>query len=712
MPPLSSITLTLTLTLTLILLPSFSYAISSCRMPGLSLVWKRENGLGPSTLAPPYLVTAAPAHYVSLIDVHTAKSVPGWPFTLPAATFAAAPLILDYDGDDQEEVLIFTSDGVILGVSLAGVAQADQSLRLGALEVPLNWYVGLDAPNVRASLSLVQRPPSQLPLLPPSRTALQAAMPAALNWTGAEKWLPKEGLESLSLFLRHSHAVEPRAHGTPGDAAMAAAEPGPQLQHSHLKGKDSVLVPPHILATPVAADLGDGLATLLIPVSYFIDVDSTAERERLEADGIDPSKYVAGGLVAVAHGVVLWHREFDVTMQGERGDETLRAFMRTRPVPIDLDRDGRSEIIVATDSGRVYVLTAEGQPVRWGAFPLEHTAVLATPVADDLQGDGDVEILVLEMTNEERGRLHCYDWKGAAIWSIDFEGLAQGEPLLMHLDTDGVLDVAWGTAAGLVYAVRGDTGQLLPNFPVALGASAAVYAPLRPFTYMGTRALVAPCMDGYLAFISLPSACVDRIDLAEPLAAPLFLGDLSQRGALEMLATSVAGHAYLVRTNALFHPAQAWHARAKGSGVQHEALAWHGVHFAQYTLGGGRVMAEEVSGTHVTLHFDIVDARKPTLKGRSYAVRVQLDSHVLLERTYSSPGRQSDEVALPDMIGAGAHLLTIRMRNELGQESGDYMHVHVQPRTERVVRWLLLLPLALLFVLLRLVRESPDLLPQ
>ena len=51
------------------------------------------------------------------------------------------------------------------------------------------------------------------------------------------------------------------------------------------------------------------------------------------------------------------------------------------------------------------------------------------------------------------------------------------------------------------------------------------------------------------------------------------------------------------------------------------------------------------------------------------------------------------------------------MRNELGQESGDYLSVTVQPRTERVVRWLVLVPLVALFALLRLAKEAPDLLP-
>jgi hypothetical protein len=152
-------------------------------------------------------------------------------------------LILDYDGDGQEEVLVFTTDGVIMGVSLEGVAQASQTQRLGSLELPRKWYDGMDSPNVRASLSLLQRPsmPLSAPVIPPSRAALKASMPAALNFTGMDKWLPKEGVESLSLFLRHSHAVQPRAHGTPGDAAFESATPHASLKHTHLKGDNTVL---------------------------------------------------------------------------------------------------------------------------------------------------------------------------------------------------------------------------------------------------------------------------------------------------------------------------------------------------------------------------------------------------------------------------------------------------------------------------------------
>lgn len=182
------------------------------------------------------------------------------------------------------------------------------------------------------------------------------------------------------------------------------------------------------------------------------------------------------------------------------------------------------------------MLNHKGEPVKWGAFPLEHTAILATPVADDLQGDGEVEIIVLEMLDDDRvllrscfplpalyslpwhqGRARCYDRKGTELWASDFEGAAVAEPILVHLDGDGVLDVAWGTTAGVVYAVHGDTGQSLANFPVALGRAAAIHAPLRTVVYgvFGTtKALVAPCADGYLAFIGLPTACIDRVDLA------------------------------------------------------------------------------------------------------------------------------------------------------------------------------------------------------
>lgn len=281
-----------------------------------------------------------------------------------------------------------------------------------------------------------------------------------------------------------------------------------------------------------------------------------------------------------------------------------------------------------------------------------------------------------------------------------------------------MLDVAWGTTAGTVYAVRGDTGAALPNFPVALGRAAAVRPALRAFTFgeggeggRGTTVLAAGCADGFVALVALPTGCVDRVDLGDARPSAMFLGDFSARGGLELLVASGTGHAHLLATDALFHPLQAWHARAKGPGVQHVAREWLGAHFS--VSGSGERLVEEVQGgADVTLRFDITDERKPTLQGRAYAVRVQLDAVVLLSRTYTAPGRYEEVAALPEGAARGRHLLTLRMRNELGQESGDAMAVTLEPRTERVVRWLVLLPLALLFALLMLVREAPDLLPQ
>ncbi|MGH0037670.1 MAG: S8 family serine peptidase [Myxococcota bacterium] len=173
------------------------------------------------------------------------------------------------------------------------------------------------------------------------------------------------------------------------------------------------------------------------------------------------------------------------------------------PALADVDRDGRLDVVFATAQGSVHVLSGDGEelagfpawtrpvPVHaspaWapaGPVPVPHEAVIAAVAADDLEGDGRIEIVV----GSTEGRLYVFDDQGELRpgfpVSTDPErsrpenrdryndadpGIVAG-PTLADLDGDGVLEIVVSSTDGHLYVWQHDGGEH-PGFPVRIADS-------------------------------------------------------------------------------------------------------------------------------------------------------------------------------------------------------------------------------------------------
>jgi len=92
-----------------------------------------------------------------------------------------------------------------------------------------------------------------------------------------------------------------------------------------------------------------------------------------------------------------------------------RAYWTTAPALADLDRDGRLEIVVATDNS-LEVLNARGKPVSgWPKLWEQYTSLgSSSPVIGDVTGDGAPDIVLTLMTSGigNDGAVHVYDAHG------------------------------------------------------------------------------------------------------------------------------------------------------------------------------------------------------------------------------------------------------------------------------------------------------------
>jgi hypothetical protein len=178
------------------------------------------------------------------------------------------------------------------------------------------------------------------------------------------------------------------------------------------------------------------------------------------------------------------------------------------PVLADVNRDGALDIVLGTADGLLHVLRGDtgvelpGFPARTdpvisnarrtaiaafaaGKLPVVREALLATPAADDLDGDGDLEIVAAST----EGKLYVFDDHGARVPGFPvtsdpllsarerrdrFNDVDPGfgsSPALVDLDApfgDGGLEIVLGGLDGFVYAWRSD-GSQVSGFPARLG---------------------------------------------------------------------------------------------------------------------------------------------------------------------------------------------------------------------------------------------------
>ncbi|GIV59632.1 MAG: hypothetical protein KatS3mg043_0721 [Rhodothermaceae bacterium] len=169
------------------------------------------------------------------------------------------------------------------------------------------------------------------------------------------------------------------------------------------------------------------------------------------------------------------------TLQTERFLYTLDAGSESIPAFADLDADGDLDLLLANkiapggfDSAEMYFFENTGTPQapafrQRGTLPL-HTAYHYAPALGDLDGDGDLDLLVGTWT---RGKVAFYRNDGTpqqpdfVLVSDEYLRLTRGSnatPALADLDADGDLDLLVGEFSGTINFYRNDGTPQQPDF--------------------------------------------------------------------------------------------------------------------------------------------------------------------------------------------------------------------------------------------------------
>jgi hypothetical protein len=159
---------------------------------------------------------------------------------------------------------------------------------------------------------------------------------------------------------------------------------------------------------------------------------------------------------------------------------------------------GRVAIAVGGSRGSVFVLDAAGKALP--GFPaMTHAGVTAPPAFADIDDDGKSDLVVASQD------FHLYAWgergQPLAGFPVACGMPIHGSPAVADLDGDGVLDVAFASTDGSLYAVNGK-GEALPGFPVALGPALLGGVVIGDMNRDGTLDVLTSGSDGRLFAVS------------------------------------------------------------------------------------------------------------------------------------------------------------------------------------------------------------------
>ncbi len=188
-----------------------------------------------------------------------------------------------------------------------------------------------------------------------------------------------------------------------------------------------------------------------------------------------PEQYVASGVVCwdMMQQEWLWTVHLDLTTAAAK----FPAVIYSSPTIADLDGDDRLEIIVGTSVGMLYVLDGQSGLTR-RFFPIQFHSIHAQVAVADVVGGAHLELIVADMA----GTLAVLTSEGEILWDKSLSGALPFTPTVADVDQDGQLDVIVATVdeseRSQLFVLRGDNGQLLEGFPIALPNGAVTSGPV------------------------------------------------------------------------------------------------------------------------------------------------------------------------------------------------------------------------------------------
>ncbi|XP_013387693.1 protein DEFECTIVE IN EXINE FORMATION 1 [Lingula anatina] len=593
------------------------------------------------------IVASAFTEAITVIDGKTGQVLGDsqWPFALKESSVHSSPLQYDIDGDGMLDILIVTSDGEFKFFQHNGVHLIDRDYKLPPVGVKRHWYK-----------------------------------------------------ENISVDHNEVHKYV--------------------LDYEELMSgkdyKDYVSVDPHVLATPVIADLDqDGnMEELVIPVSYFFDQEEYLDSQSLDKLGLNRTElreYLVGGLVL-----------FNMTSQRVMKTVLLEltpmysefpAYMLFSPTVLDLDSEGgKLEIVFGTSVGSLYALTHTGE-TRTG-FPLTMDSIHGQITVEDVNLDGKLEMIAVDTS----ANVVCYSSLGKQLWEVQISGTSSAGSRVADVDGNGRLDVVVATNDGKIYVLEGESGTLLEGWPIKVADKLTANPVFTKFAESQNHVdMLIMSDDGMLQILSGDRSCQQSLHLGEKSLIQVVSGNPDREktdlnyvvsttdGALVFLNITKAGHAGVQHVGFEKQMMRTWPS---------ETLSGNGFTFREQALNV--FLSEETrdlqeySGNSLSITFHIIGGQR--YRG-DFNVRVYFGSHYWFEQSFTKEGFYTIDVPTPRMPCL-SHV-TVQVTNKHGQIAIDSTVIRFHQMYLTDIQWLLFSPFAATMVILLFLYGYPstDVLP-
>jgi len=631
-----------------------------------------------------YIVATNSYSYVDVLSANDGERVLGWPFILPDSTFVASPLVYDYNGDDRLDIIVSTADGEIIFIDRSGIAVFNSTLRIPPLKVKKDWYTNLDFSHVDAALSLHNKE-NQRNIIKKNLEQQfrdQKEIKEEENNTTAERPPTVETREQMLVDIQFGMDKNDPLYSQKFDQYLLD-----NLWYS-VRDPKYVWIDPHILSTPVIADIdNDGIMELIVSASYYFDQElysNALYRSRLDPE-ILLDKYVAGGIVCfnLETGDIKWQTHLDLTTDKL---DTLKGYLYNSPTVVDLDQDGKMEIIVGTSLGFVYVLDCQGNS-REGQFPLLLDPIFSQVVAEDINNDGQLEIIV----SGTAGNVVCYSNSGDEIWDNMVSGMNESPISIGDINGDGNLDVVVGTFSGGIWAFTASTGKPVENFPIKLSSPIVSQLQLIGSTQGDSMNILVHASDGILYSINGKDTCVTTLDIGDTSLSTILINDLTGNGYMDLLVTGYNKKLFCIGTNIPFSPIKVVNSYNRDRNVFTSYPSSNSKDSIGVIIHPQYRTIHDVSGSELIVEFDILGRHD---KNRTIAF--YYGSRIIHKSFFPYPGSQHVAIELPTTLSrSDLNTFKIVMINGNGQYYSDSITISINYYFYRLLKWIILLPILL-----------------
>lgn len=475
---------------------------------------------------------------------------------------------------------------------------------------------------------------------------------------------------------------------------------------------------------------------MIFPVSYYFDDLNHATNIEEQA------KYIASGILCwdVEDQDWLWSVHLDLTPSNSK----TKAMAYSQPTIVDLDMDGRNEVIIGTSVGMLYVLDGDSGFVKHN-FPVQFHSIHAQVTVGDLIGGNHLEMVVVDMA----GTVAVLSSAGEILWDQQTTGSISYPATLADIDGDGKLDVFVVTLTAdkrsHIWALNGQTGDVISGFPFAISSEVAITGPIliaefnlfennQPVTtndiiddvskalrgknptdssdpnYIISREskfldLIFTSYNGHLYRLRIETVnshtsfkCVEKLDLGGPTTSSPIIDDITGNGYLNILIGNSYGDLFLfdsilpISSNIQ----NVWTSFPKGK--TKNIFAWKQP-LVRFPIEEKTKLQQfqHKNGQNLTLYFEIQDPSCSLQKCQGQEYKVKITSHLdrrnsLWEQSFTKPGRYFASFAISSPFHS---TLFIQMTDSHGQISEDSVLASVSTKFYGWLKYIILLPVAL-----------------